>query len=100
MKQKSESYKPSTRNKMYQTNEHNLILMDAVMEKLAEGREELTALLRSGQYFTVLATRLDKLSAQIKGPHSDVYTTELQRVVDELLFAQQHYRVKKKLKRS
>lgn len=91
--------KKEVKHKRYKTSEHNLMLMDAVIDRLAEGREELTALLRSGQYFTVLATRLDKLSSQIKGAHSDVYQTELQRVVDELLYAQQHYRVKKKLKR-
>lgn len=56
---------------------------------------EADILIRSGQYFTTLATKLDRLSDQLK-KGDEVQQHHLQDIIDELLFLQQHYKIKKK----
>ncbi len=59
---------------------------------------ETDVLIRSGQYFTTLATRLDKLSDQLK-KGDELQVRHLQDIIDELLFIQQHYKIQKKGKK-
>lgn len=56
---------------------------------------EADILIRSGQYFATLATKLDKLSDQLKSGN-EVQEHHLQEIIDQLLFVQQHYKLKKK----
>lgn len=56
---------------------------------------EADVLIRSGQYFTTLATKLDKLSDQLK-EGDEIQKHYLQDIINELLFLQQHYKIKKK----
>lgn len=56
---------------------------------------EADVLVRSGDYFATLATRLDKLSNQLK-KGNEIQERYLQEIIDELLFVQQHYKLQKK----
>lgn len=52
-------------------------------------------LIRSGQYFTTLATKLDRLSDQLR-KGNEVQAHHLQDIINELLFIQKNYNIKKK----
>lgn len=52
-------------------------------------------LIRSGQYFATLATKIDKLSDELK-KGNEVQEQHLQDIVNELLFIQQHYQLQRK----
>jgi GTP-binding protein EngB required for normal cell division len=56
---------------------------------------EIEALVRSGQYFTTIATKLDKVSLELK-KENESQKNYLQIMVDELLYVQSHYKIKKK----
>jgi hypothetical protein len=56
---------------------------------------EVEALIRSGQYFTTVATQLDKISLELK-KQSEPQSHDLQLIVDELLYVQTHYKIKKR----
>lgn len=51
--------------------------------------------LRSGVYLATIATELDNLTGVI---NDDVITTQLETLVNELLYAQEHYDLVKKRK--
>lgn len=58
-------------------------------------QQELKAHVMSGDYFSLLATRLDEVSQNLKtnpAPESGV----LQSIVDDLLYLQRHYRIVRK----
>jgi len=75
------------------TNE--LFLADVNKYVEADNITETDALVRSGQYFATLATKLDRLSDQLK-KGNEVQAHHLQEIIDELLFIQQRYSIKKK----
>ena len=75
------------------TNE--LFLADVTKYIEVDDVTETDALVRSGQYFTTLATKLDRLSDQLK-KGNEVQAHHLQEIIDELLFIQQHYSISKK----
>ncbi len=56
---------------------------------------EADVLIRSGQYFITLATKLDRLSDQLK-KGDEIQKHHLQEIIEQLLFIQQHYRINKK----
>lgn len=56
---------------------------------------EADILIRSGQYFTTLASKLDGLSDQLK-KGDEIQKHHLQTIINELLFLQQYYKIKKK----
>jgi GTP-binding protein EngB required for normal cell division len=56
---------------------------------------EIEALVRSGQYFTTIATKLDKVSLELKKENEALHNY-LQLIVDELLYIQPRYKIKKK----
>jgi hypothetical protein len=57
------------------------------MRRLMEGRKhDLQIYVKSGEYFTTLATTLDGISDH----------PELQQIVHDLMYLQQHYRIVKK----
>lgn len=70
----------------------DLFLAD--LEKLTN-LTEADILVRSGQYFTTLAVKLDRLSAQLK-KGDEIQQQHLEDIINELLFVQQHYKINKK----
>ena len=56
---------------------------------------DVHVLIRSGQYFATIATKLDKILKDIRETSVSA-KTELQKLVEELLFLQEHYRITKK----
>lgn len=59
--------------------------------------EEIEAIIRSGQYFVTIATKLDLLAQHIK-KGNQIEEHHLQKIISELLFIQSHYKIKKKAK--
>lgn len=57
--------------------------------------DELEPIIRSGQYFSTIATKLDKISLEL-GKDNEVQIRNIQRIVDELLYIQSNYKIKKK----
>lgn len=58
--------------------------------------DELEAIIRSGQYFSTIATKLDKLSHELKRVNQP-QANQMQDLVDELLYIQARYKIKKKV---
>lgn len=56
---------------------------------------ETDVLVRSDQYFATLATRLDSISQRLKKSDGAEHD-HLQKIVDELLYLQGYYKIKKK----
>lgn len=79
------------------TNE--LFLADVARYIRADEVTETDALIRSGQYFTTLATKLDRLSMQLKRG-DEIQKHHLEQIIKELLFIQQHYKINKKVENS
>ena len=57
--------------------------------------DELEAIIRSGQYFSTIATKLDKLSHELKKGNQP-QVNQIQNLVDELLYIQARYKIRKK----
>lgn len=58
-------------------------------------RNELKVQVASGDYFILLATKLDELSAQITDTSPDTHTA-LERIIADLTFLQKEYAISKK----
>lgn len=63
---------------------------------LSINTEELEAIIRSGQYFSTIATKLDKLSHELKKDNQP-QANQIQNLVDELLYIQGRYKIKRKV---
>jgi len=68
-------------------------LPKVVRDGVAESRERLEVLTRSGDYFITLATTIDQLSKQQQDPTA---REALQTIVSELLYLQVYYTISKK----
>ena len=57
--------------------------------------QELKAHVRSGDYFSLLATKLDEVSQQLVDNKPE-QTIALQHLIDDLLYLQKHYNIVQK----
>lgn len=64
----------------------NLDKIETSNERTESRKQELQAYVKSGEYFTTLATLLDGISEH----------PELQQIVNDLMYLQQHYQIIKK----
>jgi hypothetical protein len=68
---------------------------DADDRDIERRRMEIDAQIRSGDYFIMLATKLDELSQLEQIAHDDAIS-EMQRLVGDLLYLQHRYEIKRK----
>lgn len=78
-----------SKNKHYILQELSLSLAD--LGELTQA----DVLVRSKDYFVTLATKLDKISLELK-PRQRLQKDALQQIVEELLYLQNHYTIKKR----
>ena len=55
---------------------------------------QIKALIRSGDYFEVIASEIDRISSSLESDHSAM--VDLQRIVRELLYVQSEYKISEK----
>ncbi len=77
-------------NQTYILSDSSIPLAD--IERFAE-ITQADVLVRSKDYFVTLATKLDKLSLELK-PRQRLQKDAIQQIVDELLYLQKHYEIK------
>jgi hypothetical protein len=68
---------------------------DADDRDIERRRMDIDAQIRSGDYFIMLATKLDELSQLEQIAHDDAIF-EMQRIVGDLLYLQHKYEIKRK----
>ncbi len=77
-------------NQTYILSDSSILLAD--IERFAE-LTQADVLVRSKDYFVTLATKLDKLSLELR-PRQQLQKDAIQQIVDELLYLQKHYKIK------
>jgi hypothetical protein len=84
--------KEISKNEQYNIKELGLLLAD--LDDISD-LTQTDVLVRSKDYFVTLATKLDKLSLELK-PRQRLQKDALQQIVEELLYLQNHYLIQKK----
>ena len=85
---------------VYNAGLNNLITSNLPVSLVKDAEEhddaaELTAHVRSGEYFAMLATRLDALSDRL-AEENEPEQEQLQRIADDLLELQRSYKITRK----
>lgn len=75
-------------------NTHDSLVLDTVDESKHPQVLHIQALVRSGDYFAVLATELDAICAEVQ--ENDTAVLDIQRIVRDLLYVQSEYQITKK----
>lgn len=88
------TYQLNPLHSLFGTMDSNSLVMDIDENKQYLKALYLRSLIRSGDYFSALATELDNICAEVQ--ENDVATVELQRIIRDLLYMQSEYRITKK----
>lgn len=75
-------------------NSNDSLVLDAAHTPKHPQELHIQALVRSGDYFAVLATELDAICAKVQ--ENDSAVVDIQRIVRDLLYVQSEYQITKK----
>ncbi len=91
----SSAYSISLGNRLFHHDLKTWFVQDYTQPKMSKEELEVTALVRSGDYFAMLATELDNISKDLARKDIDGYE-RLEKLIRNLLYLQHTYQITKK----